>query len=46
MLKKRSASNKTLKRRIIGGKTELEEKRKMLAERIGEEDDEKRIKQL
>jgi len=32
LLKKRSQSNKALKRRIIGGRSELDEQRKALAE--------------
>lgn len=37
-MKKRSQSNKALKRRIIGGKSEAEEKRKLLVDKINEED--------
>lgn len=42
-MKKRAQSNKAIKRRIIGGKSELEEKRKNMISQLKEEDEEKKL---
>jgi hypothetical protein len=45
-LKKRAQSNKALKRRIIGGRSQAEEKRKELYDKMKEEDEERNLKSL
>lgn len=46
LLKKRAQSNKALKRRIIGGRSQAEEKRKELYDKMKEEDEERNLKSL
>lgn len=41
LLMKRSQSNKQIKRRIIGGKSEIEEKKRFMIDKINEEDEDR-----
>lgn len=45
-MKKRAQSNKALKRKIIGGRTEVEDKKRVLAEQLKQEDEERRMQAM